>query len=207
MPTAVYDRLSTAAAELVGLIDQLEAAVPHREQRGYREGGAPKGGSRPMAAWNTPVAMVILEIHAGARELETNLRYRAAGVVRSRGGSDSNTLAALDAVLSLAAGAGDGELRDAARRVEGWCWRARLALGQREPWLPLPRLPGRPVARCPFCNFHTLRHKPLQGIIRCVNPACCDAEGARPVGRVEFGAYSDEPLLVWQDDSTGLAGG
>jgi hypothetical protein len=49
-----------------------------------------------------------------------------------------------------------------------------------------------------------LRMKALSGLLRCVNPGCTDAEGTRPVGRVEFGPAFGEPLLVWSDDTVGL---
>jgi hypothetical protein len=205
---SLYTRLSHAVVELVGLLGELENVLPHRPAEGYRPAGASGTPGKPgarMASWNTAVAYVILEVHAGARELEQNLRYSKTGSIYERGGSDKNTTAALYSITALAAGAGDYELRDATRTVERWCWKARLALGEAEPLVHVPRAPGKRAPRCPWCGFATLRMKPLAGIVRCVNPACADANGSRPVGKVEFGPAFGEPLLVWQDDSVGLA--
>lgn len=203
---SAYERLAGATADLAILLGRLEAVIAHREQRGYRdEHVTGRGGTRPLAAWNTGAAMIILDVHAGARKLETNLRYEIAGVHRVRGGSDANTGACLDAILGLCGGADDHLVRDATRRIERWCWQARLALGEREPWLQLPRMPGQQPARCPWCAHHTLRHKPVTGVVRCVNPECRDEAGRRPFGRVQIGTFSGEPGLVWQDDSAGLA--
>ena len=205
---SLHSRLTVAAAELKDLLAELEKILPHRPREGFRPPGASgspsRGGSR-LAAWNTAAAYAILEVHAGVRELEQDMRYRISGSLRQRGGSDSNTLAAIDAVVSLAAGSDDWSLRNALRKLERWGWQARLALGQTEPWTHIPRQPGQRAARCPWCSFATLRMKPLSGLVRCVNPACTDGAGQRPVAKVEFGPGFGEPLLVWQDSSVGLA--
>jgi hypothetical protein len=204
---SLYTRLSRAVVELTSLLTELEVILPHPPAEGYRPAGASGTPGKPgarMTSWNTAVAYVILEVHAGARELEQNLNYAKSGHLRERGGSDQNTIAALYSISSLAAGSGDYELREATRTVERWCWKARLALGETEPWIQIPRVPGQRATRCPFCLFATLRMKPMSGMLRCVNPACLDAEGNRPVGKVEFGPAFGEPILVWSDDSVGL---
>jgi hypothetical protein len=204
---SLYTRLSQAVVELAGLLEELEAVLPHRPAEGYRPAGASGTPGKPgarMTSWNTAVAYVILEVHAGARELEQNLRYAKSGVLRERGGSDQNTVAALYSIAALAAGAGDRELREAGRTIERWCWKARLALGEAEPWVQIPRVPGKRAARCPFCNFCTLRMKSLSGMVRCCNPACLDQDGYRPVGKVEFGPAFGEPMLVWNSGDIGL---
>jgi len=205
---SLYTRLSQAVVELAGLLEELENVLPHRPAEGYRPAGASGTPGKPgarMASWNTAVAYVILEVHAGARELEQNLKYQQSGVLRERGGSDKNTIAALYSITALAAGSGDYELREATRTIERWCWKARLALGEAEPWVQIPRVPGQRAARCPFCNFCTLRMKSLSGMVRCCNPACVNQDGERPVGKVEFGAAYGSPMVVWNDDSVGLA--
>ena len=208
MPDGLHDRLRQAVSELAGLLAGLERVLPHRPRAGYRPAGASGAPGKPgarLASWNTQAAWCILEVHAGARELEQNLKYQVTGKIRERGGSDANTLLALEAIISLAPAAGEWELRDALRQVERWCWQARLALGQAEPWVQIPRSPGQRAARCPWCGYCTLRMKPLSGQVRCINPACADVNGVQPVGKVEIGLAFGEPLLVWQDDSVGLA--
>jgi len=204
---SLYQRLQQAVAELTGLLDELEEVLPYKPREGYRPAGASGSPGKPgarLTSWNTAVAWVILDVHAGARELEQDLKYRLTGNIRERGGSDANTKAALDSVVSLAAGGGEWELDHAVRSVERWCWRARLALGEIEPWVHVPRMPGQRAARCPFCTYATLRMKPLSGVLRCVNPACVDTDGQRPVGRVEFGAGFGEPMLVWASGDIGV---
>lgn len=204
---SVYSRLQQAVTDLTSLLTELEAVLPHRPREGFRPAGASGTPGRPgarLTSWNTAVAMVILDVHAGVRELEQNLQYRVAGVLRERGGSDANTFKALQSVVSLAAGAGDWELQHAMRTIEKWCWRARLALGETAPWVAVPRAPGQRAARCPFCNFCTLRMQSLSGVVRCVNPSCIDPDGRQPVGRVEFGAGFGEPMLVWASGDIGV---
>ena len=205
---SLYERLRTATTELKELLQQLEQVLPHCPREGFRPPGAsgsPTRGNNRLAAWNTQAAWAILEVHAGSRELEQDLRYRQTGIIRDRGGSDTNTAAALDAIVSLAAGSDDWALRMAVRKTERWCWQARLALGQTEPWTHIPRQPGQRAARCRWCTFTTLRMKPLSGLVRCINPACYDSAGNRPIAKVEFGTGFGEPLLVWQDETVGLA--
>jgi hypothetical protein len=207
MPDSEYERLRQAAADLAALLPRLEAELPHRPREGFRPPGASGTPGKPgarLASWNTQVAMIILSVHAGVRELEQNLRYRLTGSLRERGGSDGNTLAALDAVVSVAAGSGDRELHHAMRTVERWCWQARLALGETEAWVHVPRAPGQRAARCVYCGFATLRMRALSGLLRCVNPACLDQDGRRPEGRVEYGPGYGEPVVVWNSGDIGV---
>jgi hypothetical protein len=200
-------RLNRAVSDLVRLLEELEQVLPHRPREGFRPAGASGSPGKPgarLASWNTAAAMVILDVHAGSRELEQNLRYRLTGSLFERGGSDANTSAALKSVVSLAAGAGDWELGHAVRTIERWCWQSRLALGETEPWVHVPRLPGQRAARCLFCGFTTLRMKPLSGLLRCINPACYDTDGRHPLGRVEFGPGFGEPMLVWTSGDIGI---
>jgi hypothetical protein len=206
MPLALHARLEQSAAELAELLSECESELPLKpRQYGARPTGRITQGA--LASWNTQVAMLVLEVHAGIRELEANLKYAVSGHVRERGGSDANTARAIASVVALAAAAGDYELRSVLRQVEAWGWRARLALGHSEPLQQLPRQPGQSAARCPWCGKATLRMKPVIGLVKCINPACSDDTGCQPVARVAFGQYSDEPILVWADNSVGLGSG
>lgn len=208
MGDSLYERLSDAVTELAGLLAELELILPHKPRQAGKPSGASGRTGKPgatMTSWHPLAASVILDVHYGARELEQNLKYATAGVLRTRGGSTQNTTAALMALPSLAAAGGDWPLKDTTRTVERWCWRARVALGELEPWAHVPRQPGQPSAKCPFCGCRsTLRMKAWSGLLRCVNPGCLDAEGQRPVGRVEFGPVHGEPIVVWGDQTMGL---
>jgi hypothetical protein len=201
---SVYQRVESAATELAGLIPALQNETPHKPSHGYTVGGAPQGGHRPLASWNTPAAMLDLEIHAGIRDTEAVLQYQVAGVARPRGGADTVTQAICRHLPALAAGCDTATAQRVARQLETWCWRVRLVLGEREPWQHLPRLPGHTVPRCPWCTYMTLRYKPLSGVVKCVNPACVDEEGRRPAARIDFGPATGEPILTWQDSTSGL---
>lgn len=107
------------------------------------------------APWNVEVAAVLMEVHAGARELEDDLRARLAFTRQSvahglvilrpagppgthgpgrpvrwsgrgpRGASAANTAASLRAIPDLAAKAGDPHATGAARLLARWCREAR----------------------------------------------------------------------------------
>jgi hypothetical protein len=187
------------------LIEQLEAEVPEKPKRPYGGFGTGSGGHGPLASWNSQAALLLLEIHAGIRELETDVKYQLSGRVRSRGGSDGNTFAALDGLAGLVATADYTTAQTIARKLENWAFRARLVLGEVEPFSRLPRLPGQKEPACPYCQSRTLRYRPFSGQVRCVRPGCKDGNGDSPVGKLDVGAYSGEPELAWADGTTGAA--
>lgn len=203
MPDSVIETLRLAVSDLSVLIPPLENAVTGQRPAWHGEGRRSQPGSRPP--WNPQPAMVLLDIHYGVRELEANLRYSVSGVLRQRGGSTGNTLTALTVIVPLAAGADYVNQQGALRKVTGWTWRARVALGEAEPLQPVPVQEGEPPARCPFCKYATLRMRPMARLVVCVNPGCADTAGNRPVARVEIGAGFGEPLLVWADETVGVA--
>jgi hypothetical protein len=205
---SLSDRLTSACSELGGLLAQLEAEIVHKRREGFTAGGSPsRGGHRPLAAWNTPVAMLLFTVHAGLRELEADLNYAIAGHIRIRGGGDGVTIKLLTVIPSLTAGAGEQHQQRVARQIEAWCGQARMVLGEAERWQRLPRQPGEAEPRCPWCRKHTLRYKSFTGVVRCINPdpECKDADGNKPLGRLEIGIVSGEPQLAWNDKSTGVA--
>lgn len=203
---SVHTRLTDNTAELIALLPRLEAELPEKKRNPHGGFGSGKGGHHPLAAWNVQAAMLILDIHVGARELETNLRYQVAGTVWVRGGSETNTEKCLKGLPSLAMGVPYDVQVMAIRRTESWIYRGRLVLGDAEPVSRLPRLPGEPEPACPYGPHKgTLRVQHLTGVVRCLHPACRDSNGNKPSGRIELGAYSGEPLIAWADGVTGVA--
>lgn len=197
--------MNDAVADILALAERLEEEIPEKQRSPFGGAGSGKGGHQALASWNAQAAYLLMEIHAGARELEVNLRFQVAGSLRDdRGGSDGNTLAALQALPALAAGLDYAGAKLACRQLEKWAFRARIVLGEVEPFSRVPRMPGMPEALCPFCHSRTLRMKPSTGQVRCVRPGCTDSDGNPSAGHVEVGAYSGEVMLTWADRSVGV---
>lgn len=197
---SVFTRISDDCQELVALLARLEDEVPEKKRNPYGGYGSGSGGHPPLCAWNAPAAMLVMDLHAGARDLELELRYRISGSTRSRGGSSGNTTKSFEVIPSLSAGVDYHLAQQVVTKLESWIRRARLILGDAEPFSRLPRLPGQGDPVCPFCRTPgTLRVLHKTGVVRCLRPSCTAS------GRVEFGAYSGEPSLMWNDGTTGLA--
>src|SRR5271166_6065649 len=103
-PVALHVRVTDNVAALEGLLERLEEELPEKKKNPFGGHGSGKGGHPPLTSWNTQVAMLTLDIHAGVRELEANLRYAISGRLRSRGGSDGNTVRSLRSLPALCAG-------------------------------------------------------------------------------------------------------
>lgn len=154
--------------------------------------------------WHSPVAMVFLDMHALSRKIERGLRYELGLPLRYRGCSDVNTRKALEASINLCEKADDFAVRVNTKEIERWSRRAAIALGVTEIPKRLPRSPGNPEPKCPFCKLRTLRSKWLDGEIYCINPACKDENGNKPRARMEFSNYVGDWVLVWQDGIAGV---
>lgn len=205
---ALHTRVSDNVTALAGLLERLEEELPEKKKNPYGGAGTGKGGHHPLAAWNAQAAMLLLEVHSGIRDLETNLRYSVTGRVRVRGGSDRNTETCLRVLPNLCAGCDYAAVQLACKKLESWIWRARLVLGDAEPFSRLPRLPGQGDPRCPFCATPgSLRVRHATGSVVCLKPACKDSNGDRPQGKVEVGQFSLEPIIAWADGTTGVSSG
>lgn len=205
-PGALHVRVTDNVDALTGLLARLEEEIPEKRRNPHGGNGSGKGGLPPLTSWNTQAAMLVLDIHAGVRELETDLRYAITGVVRTRGGSDNNTARSLHNLIGLCAGSDYSAVQIACKKMESWIWRARLILGDAEPFSRLPRLPGQPEPACPFCRTAgSLRVRHATGMVICLRPTCKDTEGNRPQGHIEVGSYSGEPLVAWASGETGIA--
>lgn len=205
-PAALHVRVTDNVAALAELLARLEEEVPEKKKNPFGGHGSGKGGHPPLASWNSQAAMLVLDVHAGVRDLETDLRYSVTGVVRSRGGSDGNTAKSLAILPGLCAGCEYAVVDVACRRLESWIWRARLVLGDAEPFSRLPRLPGAGDPKCPFClSPGSLRVRHATGVVICLKPQCRDSEGNRPSGRIEVGQFSAQHLIAWGDGTTGVA--
>jgi hypothetical protein len=151
--------------------------------------------------WHAPVAHAHTDLHSLSRKLERELRQDLGLPQRARGGSDGNTVRALNAIGRLCEKADDFTVRMYIRELERWSGKASVALGIREFPRRLPRNPGQPEMPCPWCGNRTLRMHPLnqdgKGEVRCVNPGCRDEAGRRPAASLEY--FGGEWGLRWQD--------
>lgn len=195
------DRLRSAVADTKRVFNDLEDLICHPATRGVdviRRTAIT--GSSP--SWHSQAAYLVFELGAISRELEAGLRRRTTGSESIRGFSDANTFLALDAVVALTLSTSDAV--DSLNILCRWVRRGREALGEVEPLSRLPRVPGQPELRCPYCTFLTLRYQQHAGLVRCVNPNCLDDDERRPLAYVELGRLSHEPILAWRDGSSGL---
>ena len=154
--------------------------------------------------WNASAANLIMDLHSQAREAEALLRLTLHLPSRPRGGSDGNTLKALEGIVRLSEGADDGSVRANTRWLDSWSRRASIALGETEAPRRIPQQPGSPVPSCPWCKRDTLRSFPLHGIIKCVDISCKDTEGRRPSAKMEFSTVMNDWTLVWMDQEVGV---
>jgi hypothetical protein len=198
-----------------GLRDQLKEAVTRAVQLSWEleslvaeKSSSPDGGfhgklSHSQPPWNAAYAHLITDLHALARDMERSFRVRAGQPVRGRGGSDANTIRALGAVIALAEAVDDTHVAKAVSQLERWSQRTREAMGEADRPRRLPREPNGSEPRCPWCERTTLRWWGLYGKVRCLNYACRDGDGNRPVAAMEYSEVASDWVLVWADGSVG----
>ena len=200
----MHERLAWDINELTrygGLLDTLTALLPETGTTPDTEKSSAHKISGSPPPWHAEAADVLMTIHAGARELESVMRYRVTGTVPIRGGSDGNTRAALAGVAALAGAVPDSAARAATSLVAHWVRRARQVrdIDQTERWVALPRLPGLLPPACPYCRTYALRMSRAAGEVRCMNAQCLDRDQRRPVARMEYGLLSGDGILMFAD--------
>ena len=148
------DLVQEACDLLAGYLPRLEEllAEPSSTQNAAA-GMSPRPADTPEP-WDAPVGRALMDSHEGVRRLEAVLKYMVAGHPGARrGGSEGNTIAALDAIPRLAAGlpedAGASSVRYLERLINGA--RAVQAIDEAERWRPVPSRP------CPYCRCYFLR--------------------------------------------------
>jgi len=197
------DELRQSVKASLQLNVQLESVVAVKvRQQGTTHGKV--DFSQPP--WHAPVANVIMDLHALAREMEAWLRLSQGLPRRDRGGSSANTGRALENVVRLSEAAQDGTVRGHTRDLNSWHRRGRIALGEVEVPAKLPRQPGQAERPCPWCEKHTLRMMPLAlnprgEHVKCINGECEDDNGKRPSASLEI--FQGEWVLRWQDGVIG----
>lgn len=187
-----------------GILDTLEALLPEQVTDPAAIGAHQEITGSP-APWHTEAAAILLTIHEGARRLEASLRRAVTGRHGARRGSSTpNTRAALKSCVRLAEALTDDQVETAARIVAHWVTAARQLrdIDQADRWEPLPRQPGMLPPACDYCATYSLRWNQRSNEVRCVNPDCYDADGHRPIARMEIGRLTGTAALVWRDGRT-----
>lgn len=202
-------RLADAVDDLLDLLPLLAELVSEPDNDGSSTRGLNPASVPP---WNAAVAYVMLDVHEGARALEAGLYEELTGAARKtkRGGSNGNTDAALKAIVALGAQLGLHPSKAAAVLVERWVMAGRRlpAVDLSPVWRRLPRtpVPGGMPPVCPYCKTFSLRVAVRSRVVRCFNPGPCeDGTGGRPVGSLELGRVSGQPMLVWADGTVQVA--
>jgi hypothetical protein len=154
--------------------------------------GTGQPASRPP--WNPAAANAAMDAHEGLRRLEASLRQAVTGHPGPRrGGSDTATAAAIEAIGNLGHAVTTTAMTEAARILDRWSRAIQElpAIDQSEPW---QRRPG----KCPYCGLTMVRIKPRAGEVTCLRyGACFDTDGKHPAGTMEIGRLG--PQVRWND--------
>jgi len=189
-------RLKDSVTHAVDLGDRLEGLIAIKSRQPGSFHGKVDHSQPP---WNAPAAYAITSLHALSRRMERDLREDRGLSPLPRGGSHANTRKALEAVVVHAEVVDDFMVRLCTRELDRWWRSASIALNEIEVPKRLPRSPGKPEPRCPFCNGTTLRVKIMENDIRCISPKCIDADGNKPVARMEYSVIAGDYVVRWQD--------
>lgn len=193
------DDLGLSVHEILRLLGPLAALLtdkPNKPKHGKR---GKQSASPPP--WNSEAAGVWMEIHAGARHMERELCILIGLPVRSRGGSDQNTIYALER-LPVLAGRDDGrswQVVSAVAEAARWVRHTQALLDIKELSRTLPKAPGHDAPVCPYCHLDTLRWDRPRTRVFCSNPTCRDGEGRRPVAGLRGGVVSGTESMVFLD--------
>jgi hypothetical protein len=202
-PDILRARLRELVTEAIGVDTQLEQVIALSTPT--RSDGRKRGRiDHSQPPWNAPVAHLVTDLHAEARAMEATLRRGLDIPDKRRGPSSENTARALEAVANLAESSRQPLVAECVNWLNRWVGRARVVLGERDQPQRLPRSPGLPEPRCPYCERMTLRHLASRGEVRCINPECKTGEGRRPVARMEWSVVAVEWVLAWNDGYVGI---
>lgn len=193
------------AGELRRLLTQLQHLLPQQVTDPTQGTTTRHQVTGSPAPWHPEAGPLLMTIHAGVRELEENLRYLVTGHTgQPRGGSDANTLAALDAITTLIHGVPETAATRVRNQLAAWVQQAREIrdIGEAEKWVPIHVPRGELPPECPYCGTYSLRVAQETGRVRCFNQECRDSDGRRPSGWIDRNRVTGEAVLVWADGRT-----
>lgn len=195
------DEVASLVEELRPLIAQLQRLLPEPTADPTRGSTQHHKVTGSPAPWHPEAAAALFTVHAGARDLEADLRYRVTGHTGpARGGSADNTLHALTAIAKLVHGLPDNVVRGAAHTIAGWITTAQQVrdIGLAERWEPLHVPRGEQPPTCPYCSTYSIRVAQRSGGVTCINPSCEDSRGNRPSGRIDR-SMTGNAAIFWDD--------
>ena len=152
-----------------------------------------KPGSRPP--WNPAVANALLDALEGIRRLEQAMRSQVANrhvTIRSihvTGGT-------LESITRLSAASSTDEQHQVVVQLTRYTTTILQlpAIGREERWR---KITG---AACPYCGLNMLLAAPQSGRVTCLRfGACFDSRDCHPVGVMDIGPVSGEPMIAWAD--------
>lgn len=198
-----------ACDQLAGYLPELERLTPEPDDAAF---AVPGMTGRPAASplpGNAQALYALTGIHATARQIEAILKYAAGarrpGPLVTRGGSEGNTLRALDAIPGLVAVVDHDLFRMVIGELERRLNDARSipAIDEAQQWR---RLRGRP---CPYCGCYFLetlldRSGRSTGHIECHAVGCRDGNLSRPAAGIGTDEHG-RPVLAWADGLTETA--
>lgn len=197
-------RLTTAVRDVRKALSDVADLLPEPQGR-PRSGTIGRHAPESSEPWQGEAAAVYWTVHFGARRVEDDCRTDIGLPPHSpaRGGSDSNTYAALTAIGNHGPTLTAATLKAVRRTVEGWATAIdRLSdIDQADVWVPVPRTPGALPPACPYCALFTLRMTVRREIVRCFNPACRDSDNRPPIARMERGQLTGDGMLVFADQT------
>ncbi len=204
------EKVELLVGELRVLLVKIEALLPEPVEDATTGTMRRNKVSGSPAPWHAEAGAVLMNVHAGVRDLEVDLKYTAAGTLPEgrwpahRTGADAHTAAALDAIVRLAYGVPDDAARRARDQLDAWIRQAREIrdIGEAEPWEPIHVPRGQLPPTCPYCTTFSLRVALRSGLVGCSNPICVDSNGDRPRGRIDKNRLDGSAMLVWADGRT-----
>jgi hypothetical protein len=199
---SMYDRLMAAADDANGLMNQLQPMLAEPDSSGPDTGTIGRHAPESKEPWSIHVASAYWDLYFGAGEVARAMRG-AAGLSLPLF-NDTHGDEALRIIRNQAPVASDWVLRGATRKLEKLVRAARAIpdLDEQEPWVAIPRPPGRGELACPYCRTYGLRMLRRKGEVRCVFPDCRDHDGNPTRARMESGRMTGEERLIFGDGTT-----
>lgn len=199
-PGSIRARLHTSIETAWHLYCALELLVPHK--RTNADANAGNGRQKPSVStipWDSVSAGLTLEFHAKVRALESGLNEQIVGYTKHRGSSRANTRYAAESIDKLCTIADDTVVLGVLGWFDGFNHRADAVFRPEHGLYRLPRQPGEGEARCPYCQYKTMRWQPARGQAICVNPGCRNTDNQRPRWSAEFIVLGGQLVFRWDE--------